>query len=365
VPRAQMQADTLRELAATVQRNCDLADAAHAQELSLCVYLLQMREFFRWERGLPLDVVPERSDVGRWIGEREARWQSLADAPAPAFTPLPIGAGVDPFDEAPVNDALAAHGLVYAAGLARFRHPEFLLAERLATRCCEGATVVITGREHARGLNPPLAASRGDQILVRRDLLRRWLGTRVELSQQRPGAEALGAAIDAWRGRGDAHDTLERITDEETETLILHELGERRAAALLGPRWERMLASLASRRSEIVARALRDLLADCATTLPALLERDARASIHFWFANLEGVRGLLGAGLRATYSDWRGNPASPARARVLSQALERQRERWLALAARLLAAWESDGERGVDAFSDALLAEAGSGRPPG
>lgn len=360
-----MQSATLRELAATVQRNCDLADAAHAQDLSLCVYLLQMREFFRWERGLALDVAPERGEVGRWISEREARWQSLADEPEPGFAPLPIGEGVDPFDELPVNDVLAAHGLVYAAGLSRFRRPEFLLAERLETRVREGATVVITGQEHARGMNPPLAASRGDQILVRRDLLRRWLGTRVELSRQRPGAEALGAAIEAWRRAGDAGDALERITDEETETLILHELGERRAAALLGPRWEQMLASLANRRSEIVARALRDLLADCTTTLPALIERDARASIHFWFANLEGVRGLLGAGLRDAYAGWRGSPAAPAGTRALAQAIDAQREHWLAQALRMLAAWDADGDRGVAALSDALLAGAGSEPPPG
>ena len=35
-----------------VQTNCHIADARHAQDLSLCTFLLQMREFHRWERGL-------------------------------------------------------------------------------------------------------------------------------------------------------------------------------------------------------------------------------------------------------------------------------------------------------------------------
>ena len=31
-----------------VQRNCHIADARHAREMTLCTYLLEMREFFRW-----------------------------------------------------------------------------------------------------------------------------------------------------------------------------------------------------------------------------------------------------------------------------------------------------------------------------
>src|SRR5690606_16749458 len=165
----------LDELAAVVQRNCDLADAVHAQDLSLCTYLLQMREFFRWERGLALDRLPDRSEVGRWIATREAHWEALAGQPDPAFARLPFESGLDAFDEAAANQRLDALGLVYAAGIGRFRRPEFVLAERIETQTREGATIVVTGREHARGLNPPMAASRGDQVLVRRDVLRRWL----------------------------------------------------------------------------------------------------------------------------------------------------------------------------------------------
>ena len=31
-----------------VQTNCHIADARHAQDLSLCTFLLQIREFHRW-----------------------------------------------------------------------------------------------------------------------------------------------------------------------------------------------------------------------------------------------------------------------------------------------------------------------------
>ena len=347
------------ELTAAVQRNCDLADAAYAQDLSLCTYLLQMREFFRWERGLPLQAPPDRGEVGRWIASREAHWESLADTSESSFAPLPIADGVDAFDEGAANARLAPSGLVYAAGLGRFRRPEFMLAERLASHAREGAIILVTGREHARGMNPPMAVSRGDQVLVRRDVLRRWLGTRIEFSRQRPTAEALGAALDAWQlGDGDPQVALDRIADIETETLILHELGERRAAGLLGPQWEEMLVSLEAPRAEIVARAIRDLLADCLLTLPALLERGAAGSIHFWFANFEGMRRLLAPALPGAYARWRaGEP------QALSDALEAGSEHWLAQARRMLAAWQTDASAGVEALSGELAGVARSESP--
>jgi hypothetical protein len=352
-------AGEVAELVAVVQRNCDLADAAYAQELSLCTYLLQMREFFRWERGLPLHAPPDRGEVGRWIASREARWDALGDAPEPAFSPLPIGGGVDAFDEDAANARLRSSGLVYAAGLGRFRRPEFVLAERVQSQAREGATVLVTGREHARGMNPPMAVSRGDQVLVRRDVLRRWLGTRVELSRLRPSAEGLAAALDAWRlGDGEPQATLDRIAEIETETLILHELGERRAAVLLGAQWEEMLASLEGPRAEIVARAIRDLLADCLLTLPVLLERDATGSIHFWFANFEGMRRHLAPALPAAYARWRSGDRA-----ALADAIEAGSAHWLAQARRMLDAWRTGASAGVTAISDELAGAAGS-RPP-
>jgi hypothetical protein len=65
-----------------------------------------------------------------------------------------------------------------------------------------------------------------------------------------------------------------------------------------------MRASLASRRADLYVRALRDHLADCLVTLPTLLQRRADASLHFWFANLEGVRASLFPRLASAYAAW-------------------------------------------------------------
>jgi hypothetical protein len=95
------------------------------------------------------------------------------------------------------------------------------------------------------------------------------------------------------------------MSDEEAETLILHELGEAKAETLLGPAWPDLIASFSGRRAEILARAVRDNLADCLSTLPRLIERKAAGSMHFYFANFEGVRGKVFPLLTRAYRDWR------------------------------------------------------------
>ena len=149
-----------------VQTNCHIADARHAQDLSLCTFLLQMREFHRWERGLPLNAPLQRAEVGAWIAQREALWAELE---AREFLRLPLegvdDAGGEPFETAPLNAQLQAQGLVYGAGWAGARRPGFFLAELIELRAieAEGLRVQLCGREWARGLFAPpavLAAKR-------------------------------------------------------------------------------------------------------------------------------------------------------------------------------------------------------------
>jgi hypothetical protein len=69
-----------------VQRNCDIADAQFAGNYSLCTYLLKMREFYRWERGLPFSAALDRQAVGDWVSAARAatgkRWKvSRSEAP--------------------------------------------------------------------------------------------------------------------------------------------------------------------------------------------------------------------------------------------------------------------------------------------
>ena len=106
--RTRTAAERLQPLVAAVQANCHVADARHATELTLCTYLLQMREFFRWERGLPFGAALARHEVGAWLAEREALWEQVQ---GDAWQPLPLpdaGPPADPFDVHAVNARLGA-----------------------------------------------------------------------------------------------------------------------------------------------------------------------------------------------------------------------------------------------------------------
>jgi hypothetical protein len=337
----------LAALVDVVQRNCDLADARHAREKSMCTYLLDMREHFRWAAQLPLGAAPDRARLSEWIAQREQDWEKMPAADA-TFAPLPLAGGIDPFDDEAANRHLAAHGWLYGAGIGLFGAPLFFLAERASEQMRDGARVVVTGRELARGMAAPPAVSRGHTVIVRLDALRRWLWTRVEAGSRRAGDSAFAAALRAYPG-ADAAAAVERMALGEVETLILHELGELRAGALLGAEWERMIAASA-RRTELVLRAVRDLLADCLVTLPQLLARDARASLLFWYATFDGLRRQLAPELAEPFR------AQPDRidCAALDAAARAGATRWFERASGLRAAWQRGGHTALAQAADAL-----------
>lgn len=294
---------TLNRLAAAVQHNCDIADARHARDYTLCIYLLKMRELYRWERRLPYGASLPKDDLGRWLTQREARWEGLEER---EFAPVDVdGLSFAPFDDLAANSALAALGLVYSGGYGAAGRPHFFLGE-LETSHRDGEhTVLVAGREYARDLTAPPAMSRGDTVFVRQESLRRAIWEKVEEWQWQKRAESPMAAVVAHYGFAeDVDQALDRATRAETDSVVLHELGEVRAGLLLGDTWGTMVASLAHTRAEHITRAVRDHLADCLVTLPTLLERENVASLHFYFANFSGMRRETFPQLLAAYRQW-------------------------------------------------------------
>lgn len=324
-------------LVATVQRNCHIADARHARSMALCTYLLEMREFYRWEAGLPLSSPPPRAEVGRWIAERERYWEELEEC---EFSPLPLGdEGIDPFAVDAVNLALLPHGLVYGAGIGRFHQPHFFLAELQRRELRDGVQILVSGREIARDLSAAPAAMRAGIVYLRQEALSRWLWEKAEAWDGRQPDGALKRALDHYGYGSDRQGAIARMSVAESETLILHELGEHAAGRWLGPDWEEMLAGFSGKRAEIIARAVRDNLADCLSTLPALLERQASASLHFWFANFDGMRRALFPRLVSAYAHWHEQGAPAA----LTAACAAGAEHWRGAAQRLLSLHRQDG----------------------
>ena len=75
-----MKEQSIRQLAQAVQRNCHISDARHSGDYSLCVYLMKMREYFRWEMKLPYGTALVKDQVGSWLQAREQMWEELEEA---------------------------------------------------------------------------------------------------------------------------------------------------------------------------------------------------------------------------------------------------------------------------------------------
>ena len=278
----------LPELVGAIQRNCDISDARHAGDYGLCTFLLRMREYYRWEMEVPFSRRLAKDDLGDWLDGRERHWSALEEEP---FANLPLGrAGLDPFETARANRALMPRGLVYSAGLGRFGKPVFFLGRLLGVQERAGLKVIVSSCEYARELAAPPAMLLGRTVFIRRESVRRALWERLEEWRWRKLDAAASLALAGCELETDTDRALERLADRETETMILHEIGEARAGELLGSAWGEMMQSLARTPAEPFARAVRDLLADCISTLPALIGRADPGALHFYFATFDAPR---------------------------------------------------------------------------
>jgi len=339
-----------RQLRASVQRNCHLADAEHARDYSLCVYLLKMREYYRWEKGLALTEAIPGDDVGDWVMGREQLWDTMEDQ---EFDAIPVGAErFDPFDEVGINGAIEDAGLVYSSGFGRFRQPHFFLARLESVQRLDDLTVYVSAGEYARDLTAPPAMALGRRIFVRRESLRRSLWELADESRWSKGSGPMTRALACYGDDADVEKIIDRMADREVDTLTWHEMGEVRAGEDLDPRWAEMLSSITSVKTEICVRAVRDHLADCLVTLPALLKRGEAASIHLYFANLRGMRKELSPRLVAAYDHWLCDDALGE----LHDLLPGARIHWQSVADAMLAIF-GDGPQNLETAIDALIAE--------
>jgi len=334
----------LPQLASVVQRNCDISDARHAGDYGLCTFLLKMREYYRWENELPFARTLPRDELGDWLKAREQAWDGIE---ADEFAPLPLARGaLDPFDAEAANRELLPQGCVYSAGYGRWRKPVFFLGRLLRVEERGGFTVRISSCEYARELAAPPAMLQGRTIFVRLESVRRFLWEKIEEFQWRKQGDAMARALAGYDFIADTESALQRMADNEMETMILHELGEARAGELLGEAWGEMVLSVSRTRSEPVARAVRDLLADCLSTLPGLLERANLPALHFYFAGFDAPRRQLFPQALDAYEDY----LRCGDLDCLWQAVREGKERWLAAARGLLALNPADRGAALEAL---------------
>jgi len=322
----------MQALIEAVQRNCDIVDARHGGDYGICTYLLKMRELYRWQHGLPLGARLEKDDVGDWLTSREAHLEAIEQE---EFTELVVdGRSIDPFDAELVNAALGPRGLVYSAGLVDGARPQFFLAELENEQRAEtGFLLRVSGRELARCLNAPPALTRGSSIFLRRESLRRYLWEKYESWLWNKPQNAMARAVAYYPFDSALDDALDAMTNAEMAVIEAHELGEHQAGLDLGEAWEAMLFDLTQSPAELMARAVRDNLADCSHTLPMLMQEGREPSLHLLIGNLGAMRKQIFPALQLAYGDWLASGEKTAFVRPVEEGVEH----WLGLARRLLA----------------------------
>jgi hypothetical protein len=166
-PRRPAVVDELAPTLEAIRTNCHISDARHASDYTLCVYLLKMREYYRWEKDLPFSATLPHDRLTHWLSEREAFWKTLERRP---FRNIPVlTQSHDPFDARIINDVLNGSGYVYSGGIGHNMKPHFFLGVLEERRVDNGYTLYVSGKEFARDLAAPPAMSLGRTIFVRRE----------------------------------------------------------------------------------------------------------------------------------------------------------------------------------------------------
>ncbi len=327
--------DNLHAFQSSVQYNCHISDARYASEYTLCVYLLKMREYYRWEHGYPFSADLPHTEVGGWLTERESFWETLENQD---FVPLELdGHKYDPFAAEDINPVLEKHGLLYSAGYGNKSKPHFFLARLEQSLQENNYHIYVSAEEYARDLTAPPAMSQTGKIFIRRESLRRMLWERIEEWRWNKPANAMGRAILCYDFENNPDSALEQMTDTEINALVLHEIGEVEAGQTLGESWQEMINSLPRSRLELMARAVRDHLADALSTLPALIAKQHPPSLHFYFANMSGIRREIYPALLQAYDKW----VEYGETGELRRQIACGKEHWMRLAEELLQLHES------------------------
>lgn len=318
-----------KNLTQLVQRNCHISDAKHAGNYTLCIYLLKMREYYRWETAQPFSNTLATDDIGEWLTTREGLWQDLEKED---YIPIETGNhSYDPFDSKGINKELLKQGLVYSGGIGHKAKPHFFLAKLVREEKLNGYQILISSDEYARDLTSPPAMSQDKTIYIRRESFKRMIWEKIETWQWNKPANAMARAMQCYNFSDDIEGSLETMTTNELDSTVLHEIGEIKAGEQL-PDWGDMMSDITFTPAEIMARSVRDHLADAISTLPALLEQKNDASIHFYFANLTNMRKHIFPSLETAYQQW----IESHDITELEAAIDISKAHWLNIATQML-----------------------------
>ena len=327
----------IQQLKQRVQFNCHISDARHAGNYTLCVYLLKMREYYRWEKQHSFSDKLSKKAIGNWLTKREALWDELENDD---YQPLKIGdKNYDAFDSGSINQNMVAEKLIYSAGYGVKDKPHFFLAELESHRTFNDYDIYISNKEYARDLTSPPAMSQNKTIFIRRESFKRLIWERTDEWRWNKPENAMAKAIRCYDFDNNLETALDQITDNEIEAAVLHEIGEIQAGEQLSG-WHDMMSDITFTQAEIMARAVRDHYADTLHTLPTLINHNNQASIHFYFANLTNMRKHIFPSLMDAYHEWCEN----GDIKIIEQTVDEALDHWQTLAQQMLELHQQDAE---------------------
>lgn len=290
----------IKHLADQIMANCHRSDARYAGSFSLCGLLLRLRDFFRWESGLAPWASIEGEAVLDWIQAREDLWCDLEKEDV-----IPLkwqGRQVNAYDFAEINRDIVPQGFYYGAGLAAFMKPTFFLARLLRRENLNGLTVSYLGDELARDLFTVPAMTRGNEIVARRRPLAAYLWDTI-LHSGESKQKAIELTLERYdlnrrdfdRPDREWRDRFENMLDGEMEPFVRHEYGETTDLTFPSGEWRTIIGAHPHSRVELMARTIKDLLADTNESgrLTFIVEHRREASLGIYVALLDGLSSYL------------------------------------------------------------------------
>lgn len=294
--------EPVQNIIQTTQKNCDISDAKYSGHYGLCVYLLKMRELYRWETHQALDAILDQNLIGDWLTEKETYWKTLEKVEFADF--VLSNQKIDCFDVAPINQILAPFNLVYSAGLSHAGRAQFFIGELKKTEQYQDFTIYIADQEWARGLTALPAMNRENTVFIRQDAILRMLHDKLDDWQWKKPDNALGRAFSEYDFEQDLVASLTQMTADQLLLIKAHEIGEYQAGQLLGEGWNARLLALPHSRAELIMRAVRDHVADLLSTIPTLIKENKSHSLHFLMGNMGGMRKLIFPAIFEQYQQW-------------------------------------------------------------
>lgn len=285
-----------------VRRNCAISDARFAGFYSVCGLAMRLRDLYKWEHALPPYEEHEAAHVLAWIGKKESLWERLQEM---EFSALVIqGQSFDPFDTQAINRTIAPLDLYYGAGYAHGLKPSFFLGTVASRSTIDGHPVVTLASELARDLLTLPALTQDKTVLIRQSAIGLYVWDQMlYLNQSGRGFYqfALAAGGLSEQEAGSLRHCLPFVVAAQQKTFLYHEIGELSDTSFDPVIWRDIIAALPHTPVELLARAVKDILADTCPqgTLHQIIRSRAGAALGFYAAFLDGLGKQLFPEIRA------------------------------------------------------------------